>query len=527
MYHATNTDRIEQDVGPSIESLSEDLLGVAKRKKRLILFVVIAVSAIVYVAMQFVSNKYDASAELIVKLGPENAEVPLTVDKGSVHRQGVMKEEINTYISLMSSLPLLETVVDQVGMERFEHQPQQASNPIEWIKIELKSIVRWSKSRLNDALILLNLRARLSEKELVVIGLQQRLTIQQEKDSNVISLHLRLPDPILARDVLDSLIKNYLVLHEEHFLTDNSLTLAFETQVNQHRKILDDRYATLADRKRKLGVSSITDRRSSLEALTQSIESELLQNRRRLAQLEETRKEIERNIANVEEMVLSERLLRPSASSEAIEKSIAELSVERASLLSDFLEESPKIQALDYEIDALSQRLDSSGGESTLSLRYIRNPVLDGFETQLQSTAVEKASLSSLIKEAEAQLNSIREESNLLNESDAFIHQLELEISVAEQRMHSAATKYEEARSRDLLRNNNVANVDILIAPSYNPKPAAPRRLLLMLAAVAGSFGLGFALALFLEWRDPRVYDLKDLRSLPNVVVFGHYRKVT
>lgn len=524
MYHQTDTDRIEQDVGPSIESLSQDLLGVARRKKRLILFIAAAVTLIVYLAMQFVSDKYDATAKLIVKLGPENADVPLTVDKGSVHRQGVMKEEVNTYISLMGSVSLLEQVVDQIGIQRFQHQQQEPSNPVDWMKIQLKSLARWGKARLNDALILVNLRPRLGEKELIVVGLQRQLSIHQEKESNVISLQLRLPDPVLAKDVLDALIENYLVSHEERFLSDNSVTLAFETQVDQHKKVLDERYATRAASQRALGVSSIDDRRRALESLTHAIEGELLQNRRRLAQLKATSDEIVRNVTHIEELVLSERLLRPNASRDAIERSIADLDVTRASLLSDFLDRSPKIQAVDYEIGALTKELELKAEDSTLSLKYVRNPVLTQFETQIQSMAVEKASLASLLKEAEAQLAAIRAEANLLNESDAAIHQLELEISVAEQRLRYAATKLEEARSRDLLRANDVANVDVLIAPSYNPKPAAPRRLLLMVAAAVGSVGLGFALALFLEWQDPRVYELRDLRGMSNVIVFGRYR---
>lgn len=524
MDHRTNINQVEPDFGPSIESLADDLLGVAKRKKRLILLFAIAITATVYFGLQFISDKYDANAFLIVKLGAENADVPMTVDKGTVHRQGVMKEEVNTYISLMKSFPLLESVVDEIGLQRFQSQAQTADNPIQWVKIQLKSVARWGKARLNDALIVLNLRARLSDRDLVIIGLQRNLHIEQEKDSNVIYLNLRLPDPVLAKDVLEILIQNYLELHKERFLGDNEMLAAFESQVAQHQNELKDWYAELSQSRRLLGVSSIEDRRRALEALAQSIEGELLENRRKLAQTEKTGKQIASNVNRIEELVLSEKLLQPNASRGAIERGIAELAVMKTGLLSDFLETSPQVQAVEYEIDSLQTQLSSESAESTLSLKYVRNPVRTQFETQLEAMSVEKASLASLIAEAESQLKDIRDEANRLNESDASINQLELAISVAEQRLLNAARKFEEAKTRDLLSKNNVANVSVLIAPSYNPKPAAPRRLLLLVAAAIGSIGFGFAVALFLEWQDQRVYDLADLRRIRNVIPLGHFR---
>lgn len=505
METARTTTAVQQDIGPTFESLAEDLLRVIQRKKRLIAFVVVVSTVVAFVGLQFVSDKYDTHASLIVKLGLENAEVPVTINKGTVHRQGVMKEEVNTYIALMKSIPILESVVDEIGLERFTHQPEEADGLIDWVKIQLKSTVRWSKARLNDTLILLNLRKRLDERDLAVIGIQQRLSIEQEKDSNVILLNIRLPDPELGKDVLETLIRKYIALHKKTFLGHSSIVTALDSQIKTYRGQLNEQNKDLSALKRQLGVSSIDDRLASLESLEKEVESELLKNQRRLAQLNSTSEKVADERSKLEEMVLAEKLLEPNASHEAMAQSLASLSVVRSSLLSDFLEESPQIRAIDYEIEALQKQLDSVGDDSMLTLKYVRNPVLAQFEGQLEAMNVEMASLESLIEAAKSQIAEIREKANQLNESYTAIKELELNIAVTEQSLLKISTEHEEARSRELLSHADIANVSMLIPPNYSPKPVAPKRLILLLAAVIGSAGLGFALALFLEWQNKAI----------------------
>ncbi|MDQ8180642.1 hypothetical protein [Pelagicoccus sp. SDUM812005] len=514
---------IEKDAGPSIEDLSEDILGVAKRKKKLIASVVILTTLLAYVGLQFKSDLYDTTASLIVSLGPENADVPIAVDKGTVHRQGVMKEEINTYISLLSNVGLLEDVIEEIGMERFEPRTTEPQSAIQWVKQQLKGFARWSKSSLNEALITLNLRARLSEKELAVIGIQRRLSIEQVKDSNVIQLYLQLPDPILAQDILDTLIRKYLTLHRERFLSNATTISIFQEQVQNYDSQLKLKNAELLERKRSLGIGSISQARNNLESLRMSIEAERLDRSRQLAQLEETRQAILDNLADIETFVLAEKVEEPNANRAALSQTLAGLTSRRANLLSDFLEESPQIQAIDFEIAAIRELIDTENTDVVLSTKFTRNPIRSRFESELESTEIQSASLKSAIAKANEQLLDLRGRIQALNHAESEIRKLQIEIGVAEKRLEESALKLSEASSREALSKSEFANVNILAAPAYNPKPSAPKRLLIMLAAVIGSFGLGFGLALLLEWLDSRIYDIKSLRSIRGVVLLGEF----
>jgi uncharacterized protein involved in exopolysaccharide biosynthesis len=159
-----------QDENLTLHSLWNDLFAVVRRRKALVGVVALATVIAVYVGLSFVSDQYQAQASLLVKLGRENAQVPVTVEKGSVFSSGVSKEEVNSYIALFTSRPLLESTVDEIGLERFKDQPRLPKSIFGYPKFALKSLARMVKKSANQILIWINLRPDLSEKELALIG---------------------------------------------------------------------------------------------------------------------------------------------------------------------------------------------------------------------------------------------------------------------------------------------------------------------------------------------------------------------
>src|SRR5690349_14903168 len=66
-----------------------------------------------WLALQiFFTDLYETKVSLLVKIGRENAETPTTVVNGQVLSQGVRIQDINSEVQLLSSLSLIESVVD-------------------------------------------------------------------------------------------------------------------------------------------------------------------------------------------------------------------------------------------------------------------------------------------------------------------------------------------------------------------------------------------------------------------------------
>lgn len=507
----------------TVESLWEDILSVLKRRKVFIAITTVCISILVYGVLMYLKDKYEASASLIVKLGTENVEVPVTVEKGGVYRQGVMKEEINTYVALLRSTPLLEKAMDRIGIERFKQEPKRPEGLLQRIKYEVKAVARFLKEQVNEGLILAGLRKRLTEREQLIIALSKWLTVSHEKDSNVINLNMRILDPVLGRDYLAAIIETYLVMHAEYVLGSGQELYALNEQIKKDGRYLELLREELMAYKKQNAIASVGEQRAGLTQLMKSLKEEIYQHERAMAGHISSRTHLLQRMQEVEEMVLANVVKVKGPQQQSILDKIAELQVERASLAVRYQEETPQLEGINHEILYLQNLVDAMAADSNREETFQRNPVMTEFERHLESVDLDMEMLSSKVSTARNQLADIYAELGVLDQAEIEIRRLELEINVAESRFLSNAESREVARSREVLRQSSVANVNVLVEPFYNAKPVFPRRVMYMGIGIIGALGISFGLALFMEWISDRIYDVKTLNQIPGIIVLGEY----
>ena len=143
---------------------------------------------------------YEAKASVLVKLGRENVDLPATVQKGGVLTTGVRKEDLNSEAEMVRSPVLIEKVIDEIGMQAFAGQPPPPQTLFQAVKAYTKQAVRWVKAQVDRFLILINLKKQLGLREQIISAVDGALTVAPEKDADVISLRLRLPEAFPFRD---------------------------------------------------------------------------------------------------------------------------------------------------------------------------------------------------------------------------------------------------------------------------------------------------------------------------------------
>src|SRR5262249_44167407 len=89
------------------KELITDVISAFARQKTLLLVVFFATLLGAYGIGQLLTERYETTANVLVKLGRENTEVPATVQKGSVTTSGVRKEELQTEVQMLSSRNLI------------------------------------------------------------------------------------------------------------------------------------------------------------------------------------------------------------------------------------------------------------------------------------------------------------------------------------------------------------------------------------------------------------------------------------
>ena len=121
-----------------------------------------------YIALQLMTDRYEGKATLLVKLGRENAEVPTTVQNSGFVSTGMRKEGVNSEIQILTSPSLIAETVDKFGAEAFAFRPVPPKSLLQAVRYYIKSTVRWVKARGDDALIALNLKKRLSDRDAAI-----------------------------------------------------------------------------------------------------------------------------------------------------------------------------------------------------------------------------------------------------------------------------------------------------------------------------------------------------------------------
>lgn len=484
-------------------SLLSDLVRALGFHRWLIMAVALGTMLTTYGAFQFVSDQYQTTARLLVKLGRENVELPVTVDKGALMSTGVRREEINSEIQLIGSQPLLEAAVDAIGLDAFKLEPPP---PVTWfqrVKRQLRAVAQWVRGQIKETMIALNLRPRLTEREEAVLLLSKTLVVEREKDSDVISITIRLPSSDLAVRIVDTVVKLYLErrldVRREHGMSD-----FFDEQLRNLRGQLSVLDASKQSLRSKGNVSAVGEERALLMNRLQQLYGDIANDQRELnlltpggiAKAAPPRAKASEPSPVPVAADMSAATVPAALSSypnlEQLRSKVTELRLRRTDLLQQFNEGAESVMRVDREI-----------GQIEGTLRQAIAAQLG--ERQAVAQAIEHRLLS-------------------LNASEVSLEVIERDRAVLNQNYQSYAKRREEARVSEALDLRRVSNIAILNAAERPIEPVGPRKLLIV--GLALPFGLlaGLGIALFLEYLNQTIRDERDLTGADKALFLGPLR---
>lgn len=455
--------------------------------KWLIALVTLGTVLCTYLAFQFVPDQYVSTARLLVKLGRENVELPVTVEKGGLLSTGVRKEEINSEIQMIASRPLIEAAVDKLGLQAFRLEPPPPQTLFQRIKAQLRAVVRDVRAQIKEWMILLNLRPRLSEREEAVLMVQKTLLVEREKDSDVIAISSRLPSGELARQVVDTLVGLYMDRRLE-VRRDRGMSDFFDEQLRSLRDQLD----RLDDSKRRVreegGISGIGEERALLLSRVQALYADIANDERELKLLEPAVRRAGPGAPAVPlPATAASGALGSFPNLEQLRGKITELRLRRTELTQKFNEGSEQLQRVEREI--------------------------------AQNEAMVRTAIGTQLAERRAVARAIEQRLARLNNGEVALEVIERDRTVINQNYQAYAKRREEARVSEALDLRRVSNIALLSAAEQPIEPVSPRKQLII--GLSLPFGLlaGLAIALLLEYLNVTIRDERDLPA----AFRGHY----
>ena len=471
------------DIPLETQSSLRDFLNVLfKRKVQILLFfcITFGMVAIGTFAMQ---PLYEATSQILVKIGRENLYVPTVPNSGNspvvtVHRE----EQVNSEIEILRGRTLGEEVV-------------KALDP--------KAIYKELKNEPSGILaFVLGSRTRLSPVETAVLKLSKDLTVEAVKKANVIQISYRNSNPIVAATVVNTLVEFYLQRHLEVFKSPESYNF-FEEQSRFLKEKLTHSEDNLKDFKGKHHLTSLPEQKSLLlkeasdlrTALNQTM-SQGAETQHRLDQLRMQLRKVPKTVVQGNEIDHNPYIIS------SLQARLVELELKQKELTTKYSDENHLVQNVKEDIAMVRRTLDDQEKKVYGKSRSGMNTTYQRIEEDLFKNEAELKALTAKQKAQSDQLSEHQNQLNKLNGIEVELNHLEREVEVNRQNFRLYLAKFEESRISDAMDSEKIANVSIIEPARIPLKPAKPNVLLnLALGFLLGGIG-GLGLAFFREYLD-------------------------
>ncbi len=478
------------------EALEQKLLfreGLRALRRNIILVLVTALTTVMtaYVGLQFVSEQYTTSAKLLVKLGRENAEVPLTVERGGVYTTGVRQEDINSEIQLLKSREIIEGVVDRIGIEKFNEIPVKPESFFGALKYHLKVAYRSLKGQIEECLIYLGLKKALSPKEKVILLLEKRVTVTREKDSDVIGVDVKLPSPPLTVAVANEMIALYFE-RRAAIRKSPPVKNLFLAQTASYEADLQNLETKKNAVRTRYSVSALSDQRKILLNRLQELKTNIDSSQYERKLIFDDRQILAIRDRNSELLPTPSDGLLPNLSVQSLKDRISELKIKHIALTGKFTNQTETVRSLEKEIARTTNLLVGN---------------LDG-------------RVSQLMKEAQQ----VEKELEKTNDAERELQRLDRAITLSEGNLTSSTKRSQEAILSEQLDEKRMTNISILSKPSFPITPVSPKKMLIMLSSVGVGLFAGAWFGFLREYTSDIIHAPSAMADIPGLSVLGTYR---
>lgn len=254
-----------------------------KRYKWTVVAVFLATVVSGYATLSMFTEQYDVEAEILVKLGRENLDPPAT-SRNTPLATGLRREDLMSEVQILRSPVLIRRLVDDIGPEAFQPRITRPAGFVQTVKYHAKTTARWAKRQWKDFLIALDLQKRLPERDAAVQDLIERLTVEPRKESDVLALRLRIPDPALGTQILDRLLNLYMSRRVD-VRRSEGVKEFLDSRASQRKAELQKAEMQRLALKRSRGLVSAAEQKALLLKQVEDVRSDLIRTRSEIENL--------------------------------------------------------------------------------------------------------------------------------------------------------------------------------------------------------------------------------------------------
>jgi len=462
-----------------------DLLSVGFRQRRLMINTFLGILALAVILACVMPKKYQSEMKILVR--HERADSMVTPDREQPMqlRTEVSEEELQSEAELLRSRDLLTKVVEACGLERTgDHS-------------------------------LLNAIGHKDDEQIsrAVVKLENGLTVQPIKLTNLISVKYSAKDPQLAARVLNTLASLYLEKHLAIHRAPGEFEF-FHQQAEQYRTALINAETKLTNFSREQGVvSPALQKEISVRKLAE-VEADLKTTRASIAETRERIRKLEAQLGTLPNRQTTQvRTADNPQLMERMKSTLLELELKRTNLLTKFEPTYRPVQEVEQQIAQTRAAIEAAEKAPLRDEITDRDPTYEALKSELAKAQTNLAGLEARATATSSLVRTYKTESAQLDSKEV-LHQDILRAAKADEENYMLyLRKQEEARISDALDRQRISNV-VVAEPAAVPFTAQSRWLFVLmlggLLAAVSSVVLAFAV----DYWDPSFRTPEEVESL-------------
>jgi len=192
------------------QTSSRDLLIVVFKRRWSVLTIVLGGLLGVLFWMFFIRGEvYEVTAKVLVKIGHEQSN-PSAVGAPPILITGERSQDVNSEVDILQSTDLLQAFVDHFRLDQPAPPKPPPPRLVARMRYEIRKVVRLVRTWKDNVLIKLGFKDQLSPREAVLAELSRRLGVTPERNSNVITVRLRVEQRQDSSVLLNKLLDLYI-----------------------------------------------------------------------------------------------------------------------------------------------------------------------------------------------------------------------------------------------------------------------------------------------------------------------------
>lgn len=432
--------------------------------------------------------EYRVSALLYYKLGAELA------PPSTLNREQVMitrrKEDVNNELEILTSPHLLQDVVQELGEDFFQDAPPVGV----WghAKYYLRKGRQRASDTVQEVLIGVGLRQRLTKLQKIEVALRDRLQAETLRETDVVSITLRTPAPdagvVILSKLLDGYVKQHLAAHQE-----TGVKAFFANQSQDFRQRLEDSEQELLAYQTSHSVWSEDEQRRELLESRRAVELAFGASQARISSLTmevaSLATRIDETPATIE--VSSTEQMNPAI--EDLEDRLASLMLDQAVVSTAYVEQAREVLDRQQQIS----RLQAQRRSAPALVAQARTMGVNPSRPELVKThALKQAELAGLQSRSVTERQQLAELDVRLRDLEiatSELRRLQREHDLLEQNYKLYAENLEKSRITVVMNDAAISNLKVISPPTSTMVPSSPRLKLVLAAAAFVGLVLGTA----------------------------------